>query len=217
MQFLPWRTELQYWSGIMSGFASVIGLSALYLSFVSAKAAKLSAQAAKLSADSVMRGDRAWVMMEATFNGELGFKFRLPELGREGIFTIELRNVGKTPAQIDAVTATGQIVKDIDLSGMHPKYPPKTQYDGRLLVPGSPFQKGVLVPDDPDWGDDLVEALIEGDAYILIYAHVQYRDIYENHHETKTAMLLSWKTKDEVDEVAPRVSQVGGSQLNVVT
>ena len=84
-------------------------------------------------------------------------------------------------------------------------------------MPGSPFQKGVLVPDGPDWGDSLTEALLDGDAYILIYAHVEYRDIYENRHETKTAMLLSWKAMDDVGQVAPRVSQVGGSELNNVT
>lgn len=216
-QLPSWQSQTKYWFDLVIG---TLGLGALFFSY-------RSSQAARNSSESLMKGDRGWVLIESSFGP--GLINHLPTTKGQGKFTIELKNYGKTPVLVNCIGVLGKIVDSSVIPDELANKLKERFYEGRVLIAGFPSRKGVEVVDDrisdPEYhkawiakgSPPLEEQLIVGEAYVLLCARVRYMDIYERPHETQVALMLSWKGMSSAVGTSPRISQVGKGQHNKIT
>ena len=153
-------------------------------------------RAAALNAEAVLRSQRAWLLVNAEALDVNSYRNRLKMDGERAAREIKLaiRNVGVTPAQLQAISARAVLQEYGSLAREEPEYGPEQAPATRLLVPNDSIGHFVQIETEYNM-IELFQRMAPGELTILIYGYARYADVYGREHRASFGLRrrLKWE------------------------
>lgn len=153
-------------------------------------------RAATLNVDAVLRGQRAWLLVKPEPLDVSSYRSRIKMEGEYAARELKLaiKNVGNSPAQLQAISARAVLQEYGSPAREKPKYGEEQPPTTRLLVPNDSIGHFVQVETDYNMSD-LAQRMASGEFTILIYGYVRYLDVYDREHRISFGLRrrLKWE------------------------
>lgn len=178
-------------------FVALGGFISVYFLYRQTKAATLNVEA-------VLRGQRAWLLVKPEPLDFNSYRNRIKIEGERAAreFKLAIKNVGITPAQLEAVSARAVLQEYGAPAREEPKYAEEETPATRLLVPNDSIGHFVQIETDCNMSD-LFQRMASGELSILIYGYARYLDVYDREH--RVSFGLRRRLKWENAALAPTV------------
>jgi len=165
------------------------GFISVYLLYRQTKAATMNVEA-------ILRGQRAWLLVKPEPLDVSSYRSRIKMEGERAVRELKLaiKNVGVTPAQLQAISARAVLQEYGSPAREEPKYGEEQTPATRLLVPNDSIGHFVQIETDYSMSD-LSQRMSSGEFTILIYGYARYLDVYEREHRVSFGLRrrLKWE------------------------
>ena len=150
-----------------------------------------AAGASSRSAEALMISERAWLLVTPsdwspkyeTFGPTIRTQF--------SVFVLAVKNVGKTPAHIQASAFRYLVLNDIADLPSEPAYSEPTLFNGRLLTPQDSYQETREIDGWklPEQGNELFLLLNRHERFLYCFGYVKYKDDFGRERETRVGYI----------------------------
>jgi hypothetical protein len=161
-------------------------------------------KAATLNVEAVLRGQRAWLLVRPEPLDVNSYRNRIKMEGERAARELKLtiKNVGVSPAQLQAVSARAVLQEYGSPARENPKYGEEQTPATRLLVPNDSIGHFVQIETDYNMSE-LFQRMASGEFTIVIYGYARYLDVYDREH--RISFGLRRRLKWENAALAPTV------------
>jgi hypothetical protein len=178
----------------------------------------VTAAAVMFQVTGLIRSQRAWVLVAPD-----KFDPQKPLYGPEmkndlKKFPIQIRNVGLSPARIDAVAFRYCVLDSLSSLSADPVYPQAVPYNGWVVAPQESV--GHMVPLEGAEDIPVLEYdqhILKGTKVLFAYGCVKYRDIFNRKRETRISYAYEYHWMHMAMAPTRRIKQAGPEAYNKST
>ena len=180
----------------------------------SAKSAEVSANAAKASADALLLADRPWLLMNPNeWNPKMEIFGNL-DMAHVATMSVAIKNIGKTPARLDAISIRFQVFDSLDDIPNDPAFAPGELLNGKFLAHGDSLAYRTNLKVAETFTSELAQQIQHGKKRLFAFGYIRYTDMYGVCHETRAGLVWNFAWGNGQLQPKLTISQGGPASYN---